>query len=99
MKIKVKVGDVFQVNWHCIADYEETVVYKVFNIVSMRIECVKLVIKGYDTSRLPRYTYFIADSIENNKAVIDFAECDHAKILPKIKAILYEPILDEFWKK
>ena len=50
---------------------------------------------GYTT-----YTFFVADyyDIKDKYAVIDFQDLD-VRFLPKLKALLYEPILDEHWKK
>ena len=97
MWLRVRKGDVFQVTWKYFAS-EEEVVYKVYRIGYGRVECVKICIKGVDSEPFPRYTYFRADKVEEGEAVIDFGY-DYARHLPKLKALLYEPILDEYWKK
>ena len=92
--VVVRVGDVFEISW-TLTD-KETTVYKVYNIRSNVVDCVCV----NTNSGCVMYTFFIADyyDMKNKYAVIDFQDLK-VKFLPKLKALLYEPILDEHWKK
>ena len=92
--VVVEVGDVFEISW-TLTD-KETTVYKAYNIRDNVVDCVCI----NTNSGYVMCTFFVADyyDIKGKYAVIDFQDLD-VRFLPKLKALLYEPILDEHWKK
>jgi len=92
--IVVRVGDIFEVS--CTLVSKDTTVYKVYNIRSNIVDCVCV----NTNSGYVMCTFFVADyyDIKGKYAVIDFQDLK-VKFLPKLKALLYEPILDEYWSK
>mgnify|MGYP000421497237 CR=1 FL=1 len=93
--IKIQLGDVFQIDW----SDGVTIIYKAYKVADHKLLCTKC---SLDT-RIARHAVFIVDKVrkKGSKVSVDILMSYDIRFrkLPKLKALLYEPILDEEAKR
>jgi len=94
MIVKVKLGDVFYINWF----YCFEAVYKLYHISYGIMQAHGVCLENCKI----RKASFTVHHIENNKIMhLDLGNDfkGEFKVLPKLRAMLYVPTLDEYWSK
>jgi len=94
MIVKVKLGDVFYINWF----RRTSSIYKLYRINYDIRQAYGVCIEDY---KITRKAAFIVKHIDNDEIHLYLGDNFEGefKLLPKLQAILYEHVLDEYWSK
>jgi len=95
MLVKVKLGDVFYINWFHRLD----TIYKLYRINYAIRQVYGVCIESNKVIKIIGNAWFRIDHIKDDKIYIDLGESFEGefKVLPKLKAILCEYEMDSYW--
>jgi len=101
-RIEVKVGDVFTIRWNKGESYS---IYKAYRVRKRKLTYIKSTIDSLDCVKIvngnPYYTFFSVKVANDNECSVEIETIDGAEFIrvPRLKSILYENIMDEYWNK